>query len=62
MSRIRLLLRKDLRILGRSPVLVAALIVYPLVFAGLCLVAECREEQNGEVWWAGRFAQLRSRQ
>jgi ribosomal protein L11 methyltransferase len=30
--------------------------------AGLCLVAECREEQNGEVWWAGRFAQVRSRQ
>ena len=30
--------------------------------AGLLLVAECREEQNGEVWWAGRFAQPRSRQ
>jgi ribosomal protein L11 methyltransferase len=30
--------------------------------AGLALVAERREEQNGEVWWAGRFAQARSRQ
>lgn len=30
--------------------------------ADLRLVAESREEQNGEVWWAGRFAQLRSRQ
>lgn len=30
--------------------------------AGLRLIAEAREEQNGEVWWAGRFAQLRSRQ
>ena len=35
MRKIGLLLRKDLRILGRSPVLVAALIVYPLVFAAL---------------------------
>jgi len=35
MKRIRLLLGKDLRILGRSPVLVAALIIYPLVFAAL---------------------------
>jgi len=35
MRRIGLLLKKDLRILGRSPILVAALIVYPLVFAAL---------------------------
>ena len=35
MSKIRLLLKKDLRILGRSPVLVAALVIYPLVFAAL---------------------------
>ena len=35
MRRVGLLLKKDLRILGRSPVLVAALIVYPLVFAAL---------------------------
>jgi len=34
-KKVRLLLKKDLRILGRSPVLVAALIVYPLVFAAL---------------------------
>ena len=33
--KVRLLLKKDLRILGRSPVLVAALVVYPLVFAAL---------------------------
>ena len=35
MSKVRLLLKKDLRILGRSPVLVAALVIYPLVFAAL---------------------------
>jgi ABC-2 family transporter protein len=35
LSKIRLLLKKDLRILGRSPVLVAALVIYPLVFAAL---------------------------
>ena len=35
MRRIWLLLGKDLRVLGRSPVLLAALIVYPLVFAAL---------------------------
>ena len=35
MTKIRVLLGKDLRVLGRSPVLVAALIVYPLVFAAL---------------------------
>ena len=35
MSRIRLLLVKDLRVLVRSPVLLAALIVYPIVFAVL---------------------------
>jgi ABC-type multidrug transport system permease subunit len=35
MKRVRLLLGKDLRILGRSPVLVAALVIYPLVFAAL---------------------------
>src|SRR4029450_4275987 len=35
MKKVSLLLKKDLRILGRSPVLVAALIVYPLVFAAL---------------------------
>ena len=35
MRKVRLLLGKDLRILGRSPVLVAALVVYPLVFAAL---------------------------
>ena len=35
MRSIGLLLRKDLRILARSPVLVAALIIYPLVFAAL---------------------------
>jgi ABC-type multidrug transport system permease subunit len=35
MRRARLLLGKDLRVLARSPVLVAALIVYPLVFAAL---------------------------
>jgi ABC-2 type transport system permease protein len=35
LSKIRLLLTKDLRILGRSPVLVAALVIYPLVFAAL---------------------------
>jgi ABC-2 type transport system permease protein len=34
-SKVRLLLKKDLRILGRSPVLVAALVIYPLVFAAL---------------------------
>jgi hypothetical protein len=33
--KIRLLLAKDLRILGRSPALLAALILYPLVFAVL---------------------------
>jgi hypothetical protein len=35
LSKIRLLLMKDLRILGRSPVLVTALVIYPLVFAAL---------------------------
>jgi hypothetical protein len=35
MSKIWLLLVKDLRILGRSPALLAALILYPLVFAVL---------------------------
>ena len=35
MSRIRLLLGKDLRVLARSPALLAALIVYPIVFAVL---------------------------
>jgi hypothetical protein len=35
MSTIRLLLAKDLRILGRSPALLAALVLYPLVFAVL---------------------------
>jgi hypothetical protein len=35
MSSIRLLLAKDLRILGRSPALLAALVLYPLVFAVL---------------------------
>jgi ABC-type transport system involved in cytochrome c biogenesis permease component len=35
MRKIRLLLAKDLRLLGRSPALLAALIVYPLVFAVL---------------------------
>ena len=35
MSRIRLLLGKDLRVLVRSPALLAALIVYPIVFAVL---------------------------
>jgi len=35
LSKIRLLLEKDLRILWRSPVLVAALVIYPLVFAAL---------------------------
>ena len=35
MSRIRLLLVKDLRVLVRSPALLAALIVYPIVFAVL---------------------------
>jgi ABC-type Na+ efflux pump permease subunit len=35
MRSIRLLLAKDLRILGRSPALLAALILYPLVFAVL---------------------------
>ena len=35
MRSIRLLLAKDLRILGRSPALLAALVVYPLVFAVL---------------------------
>jgi ABC-2 type transport system permease protein len=34
-SRIRLLLAKDLRVLVRSPALLAALIVYPIVFAVL---------------------------
>jgi ABC-2 family transporter protein len=34
-TRIRLLLAKDLRILARSPALLAALVLYPLVFAGL---------------------------
>jgi ABC-2 type transport system permease protein len=34
-NKVRLLLKKDLRILGRSPVLVAALVIYPLVFAAL---------------------------
>jgi len=33
--RIGLLLVKDLRVLGRSPLLLAALIVYPLVLAVL---------------------------
>ena len=35
MTKIRLLLAKDLRVLGRSPALLAALILYPLVFAVL---------------------------
>jgi hypothetical protein len=35
MTKIRLLLGKDLRLLRRSPALLAALIVYPLVFAAL---------------------------
>jgi ABC-type multidrug transport system permease subunit len=35
MRKTRLLLAKDLRLLRRSPVLVAALILYPLVFAAL---------------------------
>lgn len=35
MSKTSLLLRKDLRVLGRSPALLAALVVYPLVFAAL---------------------------
>ena len=35
MSRIRLLLAKDLRVLARSPVLVAALVLYPLLIAVL---------------------------
>ena len=35
MKSIRLLLAKDLRILGRSPALLAALVLYPLVFAVL---------------------------
>ncbi len=35
MTKIRLLIGKDLRVLRRSPVLVAALVVYPLVFAAL---------------------------
>ena len=35
MTKIRLLIAKDLRVLRRSPVLVAALVVYPLVFAAL---------------------------
>ena len=35
MTKIRLLLAKDLRVLGRSPALVAALVLYPLVFAVL---------------------------
>jgi hypothetical protein len=35
MTKIRLLLAKDLRLLGRSPALLAALIIYPLVFAVL---------------------------
>jgi ABC-type Na+ efflux pump permease subunit len=35
MRSIRLLLAKDLRILGRSPALLAALVLYPLVFAVL---------------------------
>jgi hypothetical protein len=35
MTKIRLLLAKDLRLLGRSPALLAALLVYPLVFAVL---------------------------
>ena len=35
MSAIRLLLAKDLRVLARSPALVAALVLYPLVFAVL---------------------------
>jgi ABC-2 family transporter protein len=35
MKAIRLLLAKDLRILGRSPALLAALVLYPLVFAVL---------------------------
>src|SRR4029079_19538818 len=34
-KKVGLLLKKALRIRGRSPVLVAALIVYPLVFAAL---------------------------
>jgi hypothetical protein len=34
-TKIRLLLAKDLRVLGRSPALVAALVLYPLVFAVL---------------------------
>jgi ABC-2 type transport system permease protein len=35
MTKIRLLLGKDLRVLRRSPLLLGALIVYPLVFAAL---------------------------
>ncbi|MGH2996532.1 MAG: hypothetical protein ACRDM9_09465, partial [Gaiellaceae bacterium] len=35
MRSIALLLRKDLRVLGRSPALVAALVLYPLLFAVL---------------------------
>jgi hypothetical protein len=35
MTKIRLLLAKDLRLLGRSPALLAALVLYPLVFAVL---------------------------
>lgn len=35
MSRIRLLLGKDFRVLARSPALLAALIIYPIVFAVL---------------------------
>ena len=35
MRKVGLLLRKDLRILRRSPLLVAVLVVYPLLVAGL---------------------------
>jgi ABC-type multidrug transport system permease subunit len=35
MTKIRVLLAKDLRILRRSPILLAALVIYPLVFAAL---------------------------
>ena len=35
MTKVRLLLAKDLRVLGRSPALLAALVLYPLVFAVL---------------------------
>ena len=35
MRRVRLLLAKDLLVLRRSPALLAALVLYPLLFAGL---------------------------